>query len=497
MILKKLKIKKKLEIKKVKKVKKVRRIRRRRKEEIAGSTGVRTKVRDKNIRYMTVAPLELSYGGRKCLGSFGNKGVKIMHRQNDFAISTDDILYRVIIINNLFNMNSKEKLLQYTKTAILAIALVVGLSYLQAWTGPLSSPPTCTPGNPGCDAPINVSATTQTKTGPIGATDFVASNSLTAMGNVGLGTVSPSARLHTIGSSATNMILDNSAGGNNWFQIRSGAVSKGYFGYLSTGSAGLAFLNAAGSGEANMLITDAGNVGIGTVSPAQKLDVAGNIKGTQLCIGADCRNAWPAGATGETHGKQKFTSSGSFTVPTGVTTVWVSMSGGGGGGGGNYAFYAGGGGGGADAVLAQQLTVTSNATYGVTVGNGGAGGLARSGAPGGTGGSSNFGGLLAVAGGVGGVGGSSGGEAGGSGGSRGTDPFLANYDHTILNPAFYSGGNGGGSIFGAGGAAGTYATAGSSGSGYGGGGGGAGSGQASVPNIDGAPGAPGFVLVEW
>ena len=36
-----------------------------------------------------------------------------------------------------------------------------------------------------------------------------------------------------------------------------------------------------------------GNVGIGTTSPTQKLDVAGNIKGTGLCIGTDCRTSWP------------------------------------------------------------------------------------------------------------------------------------------------------------------------------------------------------------
>lgn len=45
----------------------------------------------------------------------------------------------------------------------------------------------------------------------------------------------------------------------------------------------------------NGLIVQNGNVGIGTVSPSQKLDVAGYVKGqTGICIGSDCRTSWPA-----------------------------------------------------------------------------------------------------------------------------------------------------------------------------------------------------------
>ncbi|HWW74390.1 MAG TPA: hypothetical protein VNZ44_03285, partial [Pyrinomonadaceae bacterium] len=35
-----------------------------------------------------------------------------------------------------------------------------------------------------------------------------------------------------------------------------------------------------------------GNVGVGTVAPAQKLDVAGNVNSTGLCIAGDCKTAW-------------------------------------------------------------------------------------------------------------------------------------------------------------------------------------------------------------
>ena len=46
----------------------------------------------------------------------------------------------------------------------------------------------------------------------------------------------------------------------------------------------------------------AGNVGIGTATPSVKLDVVGAVKGTQLCIGADCRSSWPSGGGGSVTG---------------------------------------------------------------------------------------------------------------------------------------------------------------------------------------------------
>jgi len=34
------------------------------------------------------------------------------------------------------------------------------------------------------------------------------------------------------------------------------------------------------------------------MTPSQKLDVAGYVKGTGLCIGSDCRTSWPGGFSG-------------------------------------------------------------------------------------------------------------------------------------------------------------------------------------------------------
>jgi hypothetical protein len=71
-----------------------------------------------------------------------------------------------------------------------------------------------------------------------------------------------------------------------------------YYGY-NEGAAQFRDLKI-GDGKANSILMvdgSAGNVGIGTTTPTQKLDVNGNIKGTQLCIGTDCRSSWPGGGT--------------------------------------------------------------------------------------------------------------------------------------------------------------------------------------------------------
>jgi hypothetical protein len=53
-------------------------------------------------------------------------------------------------------------------------------------------------------------------------------------------------------------------------------------------------------GSERLRVDTSGNVGIGTTTPSEKLEVNGNIKGTQLCIGTDCRSAWPGSGGGGT-----------------------------------------------------------------------------------------------------------------------------------------------------------------------------------------------------
>ncbi|MDI6046469.1 choice-of-anchor D domain-containing protein [Flavobacterium yafengii] len=78
---------------------------------------------------------------------------------------------------------------------------------------------------------------------------------------------------------------------------------------------------------------------------------------------------------------QTFSTSGTFTVPAGITSIQVEAWGGGGAGGGATGNpSAGGGGGGGGYVKNTSLTVIPGTTYTVTVGNGGVGSTGTGGA---------------------------------------------------------------------------------------------------------------------
>lgn len=208
--------------------------------------------------------------------------------------------------------------------------------------------------------------------------------------------------------------------------------------------------------------------------------------------------------------RARYTSNGSFTVPAGVTQIWVSGCAGGGGGGGgagangSAATSAGGGGGGAgQSIIRVPYTVTPGQSISITIGAGGtvgAGGAngANNGGAGGAGGNTVVGSLVTLTGGSGGGGGISSGASGGSGGTG-----FPNGSYGDDGVAFCGGGAGASSPFGGGGGrargAVTIAIAGFAASGFGSGGGG-GSGPynaVSASGANGGAGAPGIVFIEW
>lgn len=104
-------------------------------------------------------------------------------------------------------------------------------------------------------------------------------------------------------------------------------------------------------------------------------------------------------ASAPAFGEQAFTTSGTFTVPAGVSRIKVTVIGGGGGGSG-YNTQSGGSGG-PGGIGIGVYDVVAGQQYAVTVGLGGAGSNGSS--PGGTGGTSSFGALLSATGGAGGI----------------------------------------------------------------------------------------------
>lgn len=161
-------------------------------------------------------------------------------------------------------------------------------------------------------------------------------------------------------------------------------------------------------------------------------------------------------------GKQIFTSNGTFTAPTGVTTVFLTLCGGGGGAGGTQGTsnHKSGSGASGACVINYPYTVVPGNNYSVTIGGGGNGGSAGNNP--GTQGSSSVFDTLTVLGGNPGTGGSS--TTDGTGGTS-----LLN--SAGISNAGSSGGYGGSSPIGIGGTAVSNGTGGNAADNSGGGGG--------------------------
>ena len=202
------------------------------------------------------------------------------------------------------------------------------------------------------------------------------------------------------------------------------------------------------------------------------------------------------GSGGGTH-MQLYTSSGTFTVPIGVSFVMVELWGAGGGGGCGYGYGGSGGGGAGGCYKKSYLDVISGELINVTIGSKGIGGSGGGGgtkggdtifgsydsAPGGNGGGNGYGGgacVLGIAGGNGDGGGNGNGRNGGFGGGA-----------YLLGTL---GGVGGAGSYGWGGAGGNSLNKVCGGGG--GGGGGYGNGV-SWPSGDGGNGGDGFLIVTW
>ena len=221
----------------------------------------------------------------------------------------------------------------------------------------------------------------------------------------------------------------------------------------------------------------------GTVS-LDKLSATGTKDATTFLRGDNTF----AAAGGGFESQQVFTSSGTYTKPSGINTIKVIVVGGGGGGGTHSTNSSAGGGGGGGASI-KVIDATAITTETVTVGAGGTGGN--------SGGTSSFGSHCSATGGATGSeqfagDNTTGTGAGGVGGVGSGGDININGEAGQNNLNLNCGGKGGSSILGGGGRV-RHNTGGDNGGNYGGGGGGAG--DNSTVNSAGTGGS-GIVIVE-
>lgn len=154
--------------------------------------------------------------------------------------------------------------------ALGAVLLFASAVSAAPWTGPPAGgppPAACPTGYPGCDAPLNVGSAGQTK-----------------QGNLTL--LTPNASF-SVQEDANHFVTFNVDMPNDLATAITVDISRA-----------LVFGEKASPGDTvlaaeHMRITPVGRVGIGTAAPTQMLDVAGNVKGTGLCIGSVCKTTWP------------------------------------------------------------------------------------------------------------------------------------------------------------------------------------------------------------
>jgi len=144
----------------------------------------------------------------------------------------------------------------YRNLFVSLVSLTVALlasSAIAAWSGPSSSPP-----NENVPAPVNVGSGDQIKDGGLGVGALSVYGSGYIQNSLGIGVESPTSPLHVSGAARADMFCLGSSCIDSW---------------ASAGGGGESVWSTNGSS----IYYSGGNVGIGTASPSQALEVTGNL----------------------------------------------------------------------------------------------------------------------------------------------------------------------------------------------------------------------------
>ena len=154
---------------------------------------------------------------------------------------------------------------------------------------------------------------------------------LNRLGNVGIGTTSPSSKLH-LGTSCDLLferggeLRSKDTGGGVRTITRVNSANELEYGWSGAGP--VKFMGG-GSYSERMRIHTGGNVGIGTTNPSQKLDVAGTVKATSYFLGSSSEISLATTGAGSvflrpngqsTSGQMKLASTGSVTINAGTNS---------------------------------------------------------------------------------------------------------------------------------------------------------------------------------
>jgi hypothetical protein len=173
--------------------------------------------------------------------------------------------------------------------------------------------------NDGCTGCIGGAGAMQiynfANTNMIFATNNAERMRITNSGNVGIGSTTPSGQLEVKSAASTHnaLYLNTTSAGyaNSLIFEEAGTIKAAIQHNPSVSSGALLFNTNGGSSPANtkMIINAAGNVGVGTTSPAYRFDVQGGAVNASggLCISGDCKTSWAQVGGG---GSSQWTTSG-------------------------------------------------------------------------------------------------------------------------------------------------------------------------------------------
>lgn len=216
----------------------------------------------------------------------------------------------------------------WAKVVSLGMILGLGLQFAQAWV-----PPTVAPPGGNVSGPLTVGSLGQIKAGNL----VLNSDNTLATGLLMYGGLNVQATTLYNGAGAegiihdpqsyADLVLEGKTGWGGNLRFFNNGLPRGDFSYVVTPSTGMEsfrFFTGGDTTTPKMVVNNNGNVGVGTVTPAAKLEVNGEFR-----LGANAT----AGTICNLEGKVSFDFGAHAPVYCNNTGVWTVMAGGGSGSG--------------------------------------------------------------------------------------------------------------------------------------------------------------------